>query len=633
MDRNSLIGILLIVAIFVTWSIVTSDPEKNKPLTVQTDSLSSIQDSQPDEPQAKTAALPVIPDSLPDSVKAKLNAELAQNELGVFAAASAGEEKLITMTTEKLKAQFSTKGGKLVALSLNEKDYVTYQKNELFIQKNDPENEFSIVFRARGDAIKTLNSSDMFFTLAEGTDNMKLTGDQTAALVFRASAGEGRYMELKYTFRGTGYDYDLNVNFVGMDDVLKDKSWELVWVNNIPVTEKNVGEIRKKASIFYREGDDVNSLNAMTAELQNYKASQGKLDYVSFNSQFFAQTLLAGPSKPFTFIDVKMVQPIDDDSVVKRMEARIGVNRDTTTLKFYAGPLEYYSLKKYDRRLDRMLNLGWGPLKWINAWVIIPVFKVLENVVGNYGVIILILALMIKLITLPFTHKTYLSMAKMRIANTTPEMKALEEKNKDDQTKLSQEKMALYRKLGANPLGGCVPAILQYPILISMFFFFPQSIELRQQGFLWAEDLSTYDSIWDFGFVPLVNTVYGDHVSLWTLLMTVSIFIYTWVNQKVQGAMNTTPGMQYFPYIMPFLLLGFLNNYSAGLSYYYFLSNILSIAQNHFTKYFVDDNKILDQLREFEKKKAGSTKKGWMEKMVETQQKKQKEIMESKKRK
>ncbi len=631
----------MMVAIFLTWTFIAAPDasEVARQKAIQ-DSLALIEKVEApslvgERPETQAAEIQKLAiDTLPDSLKALAKSQEAETRLGEFSSAGLGEEKFITIKTDKLSAKFSTKGARLVSLGLNEKEYVCYDSSALFFHKEDPENVFQILFSLRGERQRVINSGDLFFEpIGLDKSEVVLTGDETLVLPFRAMTKEGKYLELRYTFSGNRFDYKFNVDFVGLDDKLKDRTYELVWISKLPVTEKTVEEIRKKAAVFYREGDDVESLNAMKEERQTYQAAQGGLDFISFNSQFFAHTLLAPTGKPFSSFDIAMETPTEKDWV-KKMEANVRIPRDTASLTFYAGPLEYYGLRKYDRKMDRMLNLGWGPLKWINAWIIIPVFKLLENAVGNYGIIIFILGVLIKLITLPFTHKTYISMAKMRIANTTPEIKALDEKHKDDAMKLQQEKMALYRKLGANPMGGCVPMLLQYPILISMFFFFPQSIELRQQGFLWADDLSTYDTIWDFGFVPIVHTIYGDHVSLWTLLMTVSIFIYTWVNQKSQGsAMTSAPGMKYFPYFMPFLLLGFLNNYSAGLSYYYFLSNLLSIAQTQLTRYFVDDNKILDQLREFEKKKGSTRGKGWLQEWAAKQQKKQREVIDSKRRK
>ncbi len=299
----------------------------------------------------------------------------------------------------------------------------------------------------------------------------------------------------------------------------------------------------------------------------------------------------------------------------------------STEYLFYAGPLDVEILKQYDRDMLYQVEMGYGPLKYVNRYLIIPTFNFLEGIFSSYGLIIFLLALMIKLLTYPMTWKTHISTAKMRVVNQTPEIKALDEKYKDDPTKLQQEKMGIYRQLGVSRFGGCWPMLLQYPFLVALFFFFPNSIDLRQQSFLWAPDLSTYDSVLELGFnIPW----YGDHVSLFTLLMTASVFAYTIINQKMQAQVVANPVMKYFPYIMPIILLGFLNSYSAGLSWYYLVANLLSITQTMITKRFVNEDKLLAQMRENAKKKSKdpNKKKGTLERWAAKQQARQRESLE-----
>ncbi|MCS7085110.1 MAG: membrane protein insertase YidC, partial [Bacteroidia bacterium] len=211
----------------------------------------------------------------------------------------------------------------------------------------------------------------------------------------------------------------------------------------------------------------------------------------------------------------------------------------------------------------------------------------------SYGIIIALLAVIIKIVLSPLTYRSYLMGAKMQVINKMPEMQAIDEKYKDNPTRLQQEKMAFYREIGFNPLAGCIPALLQMPILFAMLSFFPHSIDLRQKSFLWADDLSTYDSIWTFGYVPIINSIYGDHVSLFALLMTISTLIFTYIQQLSQPtAPNTPAALKYMPYIFPFIFLSVLNNYSAGLSYYYFVLNLLTIVQTIVIKWTLDENKI-----------------------------------------
>jgi YidC/Oxa1 family membrane protein insertase len=299
------------------------------------------------------------------------------------------------------------------------------------------------------------------------------------------------------------------------------------------------------------------------------------------------------------------------------MNFELNVDKDSAVgFQFYAGPLKYKTLRQYDLALERQIPLGWSfaPLAWINRYAVIPVFNWLESYALNYGIIILILTILLKIVLFPIALKTYKSSAKMRILK--PEVDAIAAKfpKKEDAMKKQQATMDLYKKAGASPLSGCLPMLLQFPILIAMFRFFPASIELRQQPFLWADDLSSYDSILDLGFnIPF----YGDHVSLFTLLMTVSTVIYTRLNEKMMGSTNTMPGMRTMMYLMPILFLGFFNSYSSGLSYYYLLANLITFAQIFAIRYFVKEDKVRALIEASKKKPV--KKSSWAKRLEEAQ--------------
>ena len=295
-------------------------------------------------------------------------------------------------------------------------------------------------------------------------------------------------------------------------------------------------------------------------------------------------------------------------------------------MQFFYGPLSYTTLSGYDLQLERQIPLGWGfaPLAWINRFVIIPIFYFLSKFITNYGLIIFLLTIIIKLITLPFTYKSYLSSAKMKILK--PELDELKKKYEGDMTKIQSEQMKMYKKAGVSPFGGCLPLLLQFPILIAMFRFFPSSIELRQQAFLWAKDLSTYDSIWDFGNIPLIHSFYGDHMSLFTLLMTASTLIYSYMNSSLNPQQNE---FKWMTYIMPIFFLGLFNNYSAGLSLYYFLFNLLTIGQQYLFKGFINEKKLIAQIEE-NKKKPTSNKKSKFQQRLEDLAKQQQQIKAAK---
>ncbi|HEX7410581.1 MAG TPA: membrane protein insertase YidC, partial [Bacteroidales bacterium] len=291
----------------------------------------------------------------------------------------------------------------------------------------------------------------------------------------------------------------------------------------------------------------------------------------------------------------------------------------TVCMLMFAGPLKYKLLRKIDLNLERQIPLGWSffLLAWINRFAVLPVFNFLEGFNLNYGIIILILTILLKVLLLPIAYKTYLSSAKMRLLKPEVDEIGLKFPKKDDAMKKQQATMALYKKAGVNPMSGCVPMLLQMPILIAMFRFFPASIELRQQSFLWAHDLSSYDSILNLGFtIPF----YGDHVSLFCLLMTISTILYTKMNNDMMASSNQMPGMKTMMYLMPIMFLGFFNSYSSGLSYYYLLANLFTFAQMYIIRRFVNEDKLHAQLQENKKKvvvKSGFQKR--LEEMAKQQ--------------
>jgi YidC/Oxa1 family membrane protein insertase len=280
-----------------------------------------------------------------------------------------------------------------------------------------------------------------------------------------------------------------------------------------------------------------------------------------------------------------------------------GKESESVKMKFYFGPNHYNTLKQYDLSLERLVNLGYAIVRPVNKYIVIPVFNFLRKYIDNFGIIILLLTIFIKLIIFPFTYKSYQSQAKMKALK--PEMDELNEKfGKDKPMEKQQAVMALYKKAGVNPMGGCLPMLFQFPILIAMFFFFPTSIELRQESFLWANDLSTYDSILS---LPFTIPFYGNHVSLFCLLMTATTIISTWLNSQTQN-MDSMPGMKTMMYIMPVMFLFILNSYSSGLSYYYFLANVITIGQTYAFRFMIDEEKIRAQIMINKKKPVVKSK-------------------------
>jgi YidC/Oxa1 family membrane protein insertase len=371
-----------------------------------------------------------------------------------------------------------------------------------------------------------------------------------------------------------------------------------------PQQEKGFKNENNYTAIAYKfpgEKGDFEELSPMKEEASEKVST--KIQWINFKQQFFSSILVS--KNNFTSADISQTTNPENSGYTKNFTADIRVPFNPTTksvdMAFYFGPNLFKELKKYDQGFEKVVPLGGWIIRWINRWVVIPVFDVLESHIGSFGLIILILTVLIKLVLFPLTYKSYLSMAKMRVLK--PEVDKINEKypKKEDALKKQQEVMALYRKTGVNPMGGCLPMLLQLPILIAMFRFFPASFELRQESFLWADDLSSFDSIINLPFdIPL----YGGHISLFTLLMAVSLYLTSKINTAQMG--DTTqqmPGMKFMTlYMMPVMMLFWFNNYAAGLSYYYLLSNLFTLGQTYLIRQTVNDDAIHAKLKENSKK-------------------------------
>lgn len=562
------------------------------------------------------------PSVLNDTLKDKKLAEM----YGDLAAAAQGENKHFTIKTEKLTLDIQTKGGKISNAALNE--HKNYDGKAMSMVADIPPMQFAEEFVFQNKGIRT---EDLYFQPV-GNVPTQVAGNDSAKLTLRAAIDANRFIEKTYTFKGSNYDVRYNYNMVGLDNDLKNNFYTIDWKASLPRQEKEVKNQRLKTTVIYKSPESVEKLSMTEAEK---KEEAGNVAWVSFRSQFFSYALI--PDKAFHNGSFE-VTPYTEDSLNKAMATKLSV--DLVKGKSYAYtflmcPNEYKLLDKYNLSPMYTLDLGWGPVKYINV-ITAKIFTWLEGLNISYGIILLIFGILVKIVVLPMTYKSYMSMAKLRVLNQTPEMKELDTKYADDAQKLQLEKMAIYNKVGVSPFGGCLPMLLQYPIIISMFFFFPQAVELRGKSFLWASDLSTYDSILDLGFsIP----GYGDHVSLFTIMMAISTFFFTLYTQNSQPTSVGNPAMQMqmkiMTYVMPFILLFFLNNYASGLCWYYFVSNMLAIGQNLLFRYFVDDQKLEAKLHETRAKKennGAASSKSWMQQKLEEAQQRQKEIAEEKRK-
>ncbi len=606
MDKNSIIGLFLIAGILIVYSIFTSPSEEEKAERQRLiDSISqverqrAIEDAQREIDQTQTD----VPQQNEETAVADSVKQIQrQQQFGSFAAAAEGDRQFITLENNLVKIKFSTLGGKPYSVEL--KEYKQYDGDPLILFTGDS-TIFGLNFFAQNRSIST---NDLYFTPVQATQNLTVGQGGEKNVAFRLYAGNNRYIEYIYTLAHDKYMLDFDMNFVGINDIIAQNQTELDfrWLMYSPSHERGRQNELSYTTIFYKHlNDDVENFSLRSNKDLEEESIKTNLKWVAFKQQFFSNVIISEEGFPYSDL-VSETMP-ENSEYLKKFTADIGIPYNAAggnvDLKLYFGPNHFNTLKEYEMDLKELVPLGGWIIKWINQYVIINIFNWLNNFIGNYGIIILLLTLIIKLALFPLTYKSYLSMAKMRVLK--PQIDEINEKiPKEKAMERQQATMALYRKAGVNPMGGCLPTLLQMPILFAMFRFFPSSIELRQESFLWAEDLSTYDSIFN---LPFTIPFYGDHVSLFTILMTAS----TILSMKMSNQTSTSasmPGMKTMMYIMPFTFMFILNGFSAGLTYYYFLANIITFGQNMVIKQFVDDEAILKKLNEKKKKPVKKSK-------------------------
>ena len=590
MDRNTGIGLLLIAILLVVFM-----QYNNKQAAKQREENKAKKEKELERQDSiRKANQTVIIDSIPqetvnleDSLKEiqdSIALELQRTAYGPFFSNLDGEEQVVTLENELLKVEFSSKGAQIRDLQL--KDYLDFSKNPVHLIK-DGLSDFSLGLYTTGSQ-EPVNTSNLYF-------NVEQTGE---TVVFTAGE-EGKEIRFEYGFRKDDkHLIQLNITSRNMDGFLRTAEYplNLSWEADMILQERNVSSSQDDVTIFYNSEDDIDRLSWRSEDEELVKTP---ITWLAFRQAFFNIKLT--PSRPFNRADLE-IKVYDPDKVTDRLKhftADMELSREATDLnlglEFFFGPNRYSLLKGYDDGSADLVTFGHWSLSWVNKWIVLPIFKLLSNITSNYGIIIFLLALFIKIILTPLTFRSYKSQAKMKVLK--PEINELKEKYKDDNGKFQQEQLKLYRKTGVSPFGGCLPMLLQFPILIALYRFFPNSIELRQSGFLWADDLSSYDSI---ATLPFDIPFYGDHVSLFTLLMAASSLLYARLNS--QTTMVEGP-MKYMQYFMPFMLIFIFNSFASGLTYYYFLYNILSFGQTFlFQRFLIDEDKIRKQI-EINKKK------------------------------
>ncbi len=583
MDRNSAIGLTLIAALLMAyfyWFSPVPPPPTPQPSSVPSEM--GAQDSTQTSTIPSDSALTATFGDLSSSMK--------------------GQEESTLIENEDLKLIFTNKGGILKEVEL--KKYKTYHQQPLKLITTT-NNEFNLLAKYQG---KDLDLYKLYYQV-----NEKKNGD-TTELQFSISLNGGSEISHVYKIPAKGYQIIYQIKSNGFGDQLSGEYLSFQWKNILKPIEKDLADTRIYSTItYYSDADGFDELSERSTDTET-EIFGAPLKWITIKEKFFLSSIIAKNS--FSGGEVETAVNESDTSVVKRASARLfiplnDVKQNKADFKFYFGPNDYQTIGVVAEKFTKNVYLGWPPVFWINKFVIFPVFHFLTKIISNYGLIIIILVILLKLVLFPLSYKSFLSMAKMKVLK--PELDEIKERVGDDMTKVQQEQMKLYQQVGVNPISGCIPVLLQMPILFAMFYLFPASIELRQQPFLWAEDLSTYDSLIRLPFtVPFL----GSHISIFTILMTAATLLYTWQNNQissVQGPMKT------MSYVMPVIFLFVLNSFSSGLTFYYFISTVVTFIQQAIIKRFVDEDKIKAIMEENKKKNlaSGGKKSRFMSKLEE----------------
>ena len=641
MNKNTLIGTVLMCLIFMAM-VWTSQPSAEQ-LEAQRraqDSIARLQtEAIENSMNAGTAASEEPQDSLALAQADSIKQALRQQKYGNIAAAATGEEQIVNLSNNVLSVDISTKGGVLQKATLLE--YENYKDEQLVLFDAKNNHQYFTFYSVYG---KYITTEDIYFTPLAKTDS---------SVVMRLKSDDGGILDFVYRLSPDSYLLDFTIHTVNLDNIVAptQPSLQLTWNQKLVRTELGRSFEERYSSLFYKySGESVNDLSQTGSDSERL---DGSLAWFNFKNQFFSTILASNDLFRSGTISSNALKEETSPEYLKEYSADLEIDftdrlkgEQIVPMTYFIGPNNYSLLRdmndeiasrvgKTNENLEiqSSIYLGWPIVRHINRWIVIPIFHFLDNFNLGYGLIILLLTIFIKLVTLPFTYKSFKSSAKMRIAQKMPEVQAINEKypNQEDAMAKQQALMALYGKMGVNQMGGCLPMLLSWPVLIALFYFFPTSIELRGEYFLWAKDLSTYDAIitWDEP-IPVVNWIFHGHISLFCLIMTVVQIFYTWLMQKQNPAQQAMPGMAMMMYLMPLFFLVFLNDYSAGLSYYYTLSLLFSIIQTYAIRASMNEDKILAEMKANlsnpNRKKGGKKASGWIARLQEIQRQQQEEL-------
>jgi YidC/Oxa1 family membrane protein insertase len=631
MDKNTTTGFILIALVLVGfWYLNRPSQEQIAAQHNYRDSIANVARLQ----QAEQFAAEINEKNAPEaSVSDNSSDSLFESRLyaayGDFASTVEGEEKFITLENEWMIVKLTTKGGRVYSVQL--KKFTNYEDNPLILFDGD-EAAFSTTLVTPNNRV--INTGELFFT-PSASDSLHAT--------MSLRAGNDASLDFVYSLHPDDYMVDFNIIPHNLDNHISagTGTLDINWKQKIRQQEKGKKFEERYARLTYKYlSDDVEQLRESK---DDEKTISTKLKWIGYKDQFFSSVLIAQES----FEACKLISKYlpDDNVYLKDYATNTSVEFDPKSNKeiamnFYFGPNDYNLLRNYDKtkfegqnlQLEKLVPLGWSLFRYVNQWIIIPIFDWLTGWITSIGLAILFLTLIIKIGLFPLIYKSFMSSAKMRVMK--PQIEAITAKYPGQENAMvkQQKTMELYRQVGINPMSGCLPMLLQMPFLFSLFMFFPTAIELRHESFLWAKDLATYDAIISWkAYVPFITPYFGNHISLFCLLMTVTNVFYTKFNMdQTSGGQEQMPGMKTMMYIMPVFMLVFLNSYPAGLNYYYCISSLITIIQTLLFRYFLNEDALLAKL-EANKKKPAKKKSGFMARLEEAQKKQQTLLKEQQK--
>lgn len=633
MDKNTIIGFVLIGLIVIGFSQLNK-PSEEEIINQRryNDSIALVEQARVDsEMVMNNAKAAASMDSTTTNDTTNLSDKVV-DVYGDFSVSAKGEEKLFTLENDLVKLRLSNKGGRVYSAEL--KKYKTHDSLPLILFEGA---ESTMGFTLVTTNNRVINTSDLYFEpVSEVTTDSKGNKNFTFRL---KTVGEG-YMDFKYSLPANNYMLHFDIASSGINKVipLGTNFLEMQWTSKIRQQEKGRSFEDRYSSIEYKYlADDVEKLSESK---NDEKKLENKVKWIAFKDQFFSSILIANDGLNSTILKSNLEN--ESTGYLKSYDANMRVpfdptGKESTGFRMYFGPNHYKTLSSYDKgvdadaklRLNKLIPLGWGIFGWVNQFAIIPMFNLFSRFMGNFGLIILLMTIVIKLVLFPLTYKSYISSAKMRVLK--PEIDEINAKIPADKpTERQKATMELYSKVGVSPMSGCLPTLLQMPILFALFSFFPAAIELRQESFLWATDLSSYDSIFSWStYIPIITPYFGNHVSLFCLLMTITSIFSTKINMATQPSNDQMGGnmMKWMMYLMPVMFMFWFNNYASGLSYYYFVSTLITVIQTYAIRATVDEKKLLAQLHaKRNSKKTVKKKSGFMDRLEKMQQEQQKSI-------